>query len=197
MKFFVDTADTAEIRDLTDSGLVDGVTTNPSLIHKAGRNFLEVVAEICQIVDGPVSAEVVALDQLGVILGQPRPADMLDAPYRLVLSAVVIALRSSGTGDELLNATRALLGSWDFTFTETFPAAGLIEPDAAPSVPSAVMVAILRRVKSGGVGLQLIDVPSGDLFSFSSVDGEPETDAAHGFSDTGGSVGGALVGVMT
>jgi transaldolase len=63
MKFFADTADTADIRDLADAGLLDGVTTNPSLIHKAGRNFLEVVDEICKIVPGkPVSAEVVALD---------------------------------------------------------------------------------------------------------------------------------------
>ena len=62
MKFFVDTADTAEIRDLAETGLLDGVTTNPSLINKAGRDFLEVVREICAIVPGPVSAEVVALD---------------------------------------------------------------------------------------------------------------------------------------
>jgi transaldolase len=62
MKFFVDTADTAEIRDLAETGLLDGVTTNPSLIHKAGRDFLEVVREICSIVPGPVSAEVVAAD---------------------------------------------------------------------------------------------------------------------------------------
>jgi transaldolase len=62
MKFFVDTADTAEIRDLAETGLLDGVTTNPSLIHKAGRNFLEVVTEIAGIVPGPVSAEVVALE---------------------------------------------------------------------------------------------------------------------------------------
>jgi len=62
MKFFVDTADTAEIRDLAATGLLDGVTTNPSLIHKSGRQFIEVVKEICGIVDGPVSAEVVALD---------------------------------------------------------------------------------------------------------------------------------------
>ncbi|MDP8994262.1 MAG: fructose-6-phosphate aldolase [Pseudomonadota bacterium] len=62
MKFFVDTADTAEIRDLAETGLLDGVTTNPSLVHKAGRDFLEVVKEICGIVAGPVSAEVVALD---------------------------------------------------------------------------------------------------------------------------------------
>src|SRR3954466_8150392 len=62
MKFFVDTADTADIRDLAETGLLDGVTTNPSLIHKAGRAFREVVTEIAGIVDGPVSAEVVALD---------------------------------------------------------------------------------------------------------------------------------------
>ena len=62
MKFFVDTADTEEIRDLAETGLLDGVTTNPSLVHKAGRDFLEVVREICGIVEGPVSAEVVALD---------------------------------------------------------------------------------------------------------------------------------------
>ncbi|MEA3065843.1 MAG: transaldolase [Sphingomonadales bacterium] len=62
MKFFVDTADTAEIRDLAETGLLDGVTTNPSLIHKAGRNFLEVVKEIAEIVPGPVSAEVIAAD---------------------------------------------------------------------------------------------------------------------------------------
>ncbi|WOE74166.1 fructose-6-phosphate aldolase [Alterisphingorhabdus coralli] len=62
MKFFVDTADTAEIADLAATGLLDGVTTNPSLIHKSGRDFLPVVQEICGLVDGPVSAEVVALD---------------------------------------------------------------------------------------------------------------------------------------
>jgi transaldolase len=62
MKFFVDTADTNDIRELAEAGLLDGVTTNPSLIHKAGRDFLDVVREICGLVDGPVSAEVVALD---------------------------------------------------------------------------------------------------------------------------------------
>ena len=62
MKFFVDTADTAAIKDLQDTGLIDGVTTNPSLIAKSGRPFAEVIAEICEISDGPVSAEVVATD---------------------------------------------------------------------------------------------------------------------------------------
>ena len=62
MKFFVDTADTADIADMAATGLVDGVTTNPSLIARSGRKFVEVIAEICELVDGPVSAEVVALD---------------------------------------------------------------------------------------------------------------------------------------
>ncbi|MGV2496921.1 fructose-6-phosphate aldolase [Pelagerythrobacter aerophilus] len=62
MKFFVDTADTAEIEDLATTGLLDGVTTNPSLIAKSGRDFMEVTKEISSLVDGPVSAEVVALD---------------------------------------------------------------------------------------------------------------------------------------
>ena len=62
MKFFADTAEIADIRDLNDAGLLDGVTTNPSLIAKSGRDFMEVTKEICGIVDGPVSAEVVALD---------------------------------------------------------------------------------------------------------------------------------------
>jgi len=62
MKFFADTADIADIKELAETGLIDGVTTNPSLIHKSGRDFIEVTKEICGIVDGPVSAEVVALD---------------------------------------------------------------------------------------------------------------------------------------
>jgi len=61
MKFFVDTAEIADIAELNDLGLVDGVTTNPSLILKSGRDILEVTKEICDLVDGPVSAEVVSL----------------------------------------------------------------------------------------------------------------------------------------
>lgn len=73
MKFFVDTADTAEIADLAATGLIDGVTTNPSLVHKSGRDFMEVTREICALVDGPVSAEVVALDHAGMM----REAEVL------------------------------------------------------------------------------------------------------------------------
>jgi transaldolase len=67
MKFFVDTADIDAIRDLAKLGIVDGVTTNPSLIMKSGRDIKEVTAEICELVDGPVSAETVALDAEGMI----------------------------------------------------------------------------------------------------------------------------------
>lgn len=67
MKFFVDTADVAEIRDLAATGLLDGVTTNPSLVAKSGRDFKEVIAEICAIVPGPVSAEVTALNADGMV----------------------------------------------------------------------------------------------------------------------------------
>jgi transaldolase len=67
MKFFVDTADTAAIKELNDLGMVDGVTTNPSLILKSGRDIIEVTKEICDMVSGPVSAEVVATDAKAMI----------------------------------------------------------------------------------------------------------------------------------
>lgn len=67
MRFFVDTADTADIKALASSGLLDGVTTNPSLIAKSGRKILDVVAEICALVPGPVSAEVAATEYDGIM----------------------------------------------------------------------------------------------------------------------------------
>jgi transaldolase len=67
MKFFIDTADIAEIRDFAETGLLDGVTTNPSLVLKAGRPFLDVIAEICELVPGPVSAEVASIDLEGML----------------------------------------------------------------------------------------------------------------------------------
>jgi len=73
MKFFVDTADTTDIAELAATGLLDGVTTNPSLIAKSGLQFVDVVKEICALVDGPVSAEVVALDHAGMM----REAEVL------------------------------------------------------------------------------------------------------------------------
>ncbi len=67
MKFFVDTADTTAIAELIELGMVDGVTTNPSLIHKSGRDIKEVIAEISKMTDGPVSAETVATDYEGMV----------------------------------------------------------------------------------------------------------------------------------
>lgn len=67
MKIFIDTADVAEIRDAAAMGVIDGVTTNPSLVAKTGRSYRDVVAEICEIVDGPISAEVIATDVDGIL----------------------------------------------------------------------------------------------------------------------------------
>jgi transaldolase len=91
MKFFVDTADVKEIRELAATGLVDGVTTNPSLVAKSGRDFKEVIAEICSIVEGPVSAEVTALE-----------ADtMIDEGWRLAKIAKNVAVKVPLTLDGL------------------------------------------------------------------------------------------------
>jgi len=78
MKFFVDTADVSEIRDIADVGLLDGVTTNPSLIMKSGRDFIEVIEEICGLVDGPVSAEVTATDAAAMISEGKKLAALAD-----------------------------------------------------------------------------------------------------------------------
>ena len=99
MKFFVDTADTKDIAELAATGLLDGVTTNPTLIHKSGRKFLEVVAEICGIVDGPVSAEVVALDYDGMM----REAEIV----RKIASNIAVKLPLTIDG---LKACKALTG---------------------------------------------------------------------------------------
>ncbi len=78
MKFFIDTADIDEIRDLAATGLLDGVTTNPSLIAKTGRDFLAVVREICAVVDGPVSAEVTATDHQTMVAEGRKLAGLAD-----------------------------------------------------------------------------------------------------------------------
>lgn len=78
MKFFIDTAEISEIRELAATGLVDGVTTNPTLIAKSGRDFIEVIEEICGVVSGPVSAEVTALDSEGMIKEGEKLAKIAD-----------------------------------------------------------------------------------------------------------------------
>ena len=97
MKFFIDTADLGEIRDLAATGLVDGVTTNPSLVAKTGRKFLDVVREICAVVPGPVSAEVTATDL----------PTMLAEGHKLARIAKNVAVKVPLTPDGL-KACRAL-----------------------------------------------------------------------------------------
>ena len=67
MKFFIDTANIDEIKEAVSLGLIDGVTTNPSLVSKENREFRELIKEVCSIVDGPVSAEVISLDAVGMV----------------------------------------------------------------------------------------------------------------------------------
>ena len=99
MKFFADTAEISEIRELAAEGLLDGVTTNPSLVHKSGRDFLEVVKEIAGVVSGPVSAEVVALDYATMM----REAEVL----RKIASNIAIKVPLTPAG---LKACKALTG---------------------------------------------------------------------------------------
>ena len=98
MKFFVDTADLSEIRDLAETGLLDGVTTNPSLMAKTGRKIVDVIAEICEVVPGPVSAEVAATDY----------DTMLKEGRRLAKIAPNVAVKVPLTVDGLDRGLKAL-----------------------------------------------------------------------------------------
>jgi transaldolase len=124
MKFFADTAEIAEIRELAETGLLDGVTTNPSLVHKAGRDFLEVVREIASVCPGPVSAEVVALDYDGMM----REAEVL----RKIADNVAIKVPLTPAG---LKACKALTsGGTKVNVTLCFsPAQALLAAKAGAS----------------------------------------------------------------
>jgi transaldolase len=121
MKFFVDTAEVDEIRELSETGMVDGVTTNPSLVAKSGRSFTEVLKEICAIVDGPVSAEVTATDSQAMIregrkLGEvannitikvPLTWDGLKACRALSQSGVMVNVTLCFSANQALLAAKA------------------------------------------------------------------------------------------
>lgn len=96
MKFFVDTADTKDIADLAATGLIDGVTTNPSLIARSGRAFAEVITEICALTPGPVSAEVVATDYEGMI-AQGRKLARIAANVAVKLPLTLDGLKACKT----------------------------------------------------------------------------------------------------
>lgn len=119
MKFFVDTADINEIRDLAATGLLDGVTTNPSLVAKSGRNFIELIREICSVVDGPVSAEVGATDyeamlEEGKFLATLAPNVAVKVPLTPAGLKVCKFLSSQGTQVNVtlcFSAAQALLAA--------------------------------------------------------------------------------------
>lgn len=119
MKFFVDTADVKEIRELNDLGLLDGVTTNPSLILKSGGSIAEVTKEICGIVDGPVSAEVVATEfkemmREAAVLAKIADNICIKVPLTLDGLKACKAIRSDGRMVNVtlcFSATQALLAA--------------------------------------------------------------------------------------
>jgi len=101
MKFFLDTADVAEIRELAATGLIDGITTNPSLIAKSGRKFVDAIAEICAVIPGPVSAEVTATDHATMLaegrkLAAIAPNVVVKTPLTLDGLKTCKALRADG-----------------------------------------------------------------------------------------------------
>ena len=144
MKFFVDTADVAEIRDLAATGLVDGVTTNPSLVAKAGRDFFEVLREICDIVPGPVSAEVTATEHEA----------MLAEGRRLAALAPNIAVKVPLTPDGLKTCKALADEGTKVNVTLCFSAAQAIL--AAKAGASFISPFVGRLDDVGSDGLNLI-----------------------------------------
>ena len=143
MKFFADTAEVADIRELADTGLLDGVTTNPSLVHKSGRNFVEVVREIASVVSGPVSAEVVALDYEGMM----REAEVL----RKIADNVAIKVPLTPAG---LKACKALSSDGSMVnVTLCFSAAQALLAAKAGATFISPFVGRLDDVGFDGMGL--------------------------------------------
>ena len=144
MKFFADTAEIAEIRELADAGLLDGVTTNPSLVHKSGRDFIEVLKEIAAVCPGPISAEVVALDFESMI----REAEVL----RNVAKNIAIKVPLTPDG---LKACKALTGEGTMVnVTLCFSAAQALL--AAKAGASFISPFVGRHDDVGFDGMQLI-----------------------------------------
>jgi transaldolase len=124
MKFFLDTANVKEIQEAASLGLLDGVTTNPSLVAKEGRSFKEVLVEICNIVDGPISAEVVSLDadamvkegkelvkiHKNIVVKVPLIAEGLKATKRLAAEGIKVNVTLCFSPTQALLAAKA--GAW-------------------------------------------------------------------------------------
>ncbi len=143
MKFFIDTADVAEIRDLAATGLVDGVTTNPSLIRKSGRDFIEVIGEICEAVPGPVSAEVAATTLDG----------MLAEAARLVPIAPNVTIKVPLTWDGLKATKRLSQDGVKVNVTLCFSAAQALLAAKAGAAFISPFVGRLDDIGQEGLGL--------------------------------------------
>ena len=143
MKFFIDSADVAEIRDLASTGLVDGVTTNPSLVAKSGRDFFDVLAEICEMVPGPVSAEVTATDH----------ATMLAEGEALARLADNIAVKVPLTPDGLKTCKALSDRGTQVNVTLCFSAAQAILAAKAGATFISPFVGRLDDISSDGMGL--------------------------------------------
>jgi len=143
MKFFIDTADIDEIRDLAETGLVDGVTTNPTLVAKTGRGFVEVVQEICGVVDGPVSAEVTATDY----------ATMLDEGRYLAGLAPNIAVKVPLTRDGLKTCRALSQAGTLVNVTLCFSAAQALLAAKAGAAFISPFVGRLDDIAHDGMGL--------------------------------------------
>jgi transaldolase len=143
MKFFVDSADLKELADLARTGLVDGVTTNPSLIAKSGRNMLEVIKEICAVVTGPVSAEVTATDH----------ATMLAEGRKLASLAKNVAVKVPLTPDGLKTCKALADDGIRVNVTLCFSAAQAILAAKAGASFISPFVGRLDDVGNDGMGL--------------------------------------------
>ena len=111
MEIFIDTADIEEVKTYSKIGIVDGVTTNPALIAKEGRDFREVVTEICSIIDGPVSAEVVSIDTDGMV----REAELVSKLHK----NIVVKIPATVEGFEALNIVSKMGIKVNFTVLYT------------------------------------------------------------------------------
>jgi len=190
MKFFVDTANVEEIRDLAATGLLDGVTTNPSLVAKTGRDFIEILHEICAIVPGPVSAEVTALDHATMVTEGRRLAEVADnIAVKVPLTPDGLKACRALTNDGIMvNVTlcfspaQALLAAKaGATFVSPFvgrlddiaaDGLGLISDimeiyDAYPEITTEVLVASVRHpihvVETAKMGAHVATIPPGVL----------------------------------
>ena len=124
MKFFADTAEIDDIKEMAATGLLDGVTTNPSLIAKSGRDFMEVTKEICGLTDGPVSAEVVALDHATMMKEAEvlrKIADNVCIKVPLTIDGFLFAMGGFFAGFGLLRGLGLLMRRRKRPLTEVTP----------------------------------------------------------------------------